>query len=287
MQTKKHAYLIIAHSNFYVLEIALKLIDDERNDVYIHIDKKVKDFDFEYYCGLCRFSNVYFTKKRYSVKWGSPVLVKAEMLLFDMAYKNKYDYYHLISGSDLPIKSQDHIHSFFDANRYQFITATDLDIYRFRLSKFNFDLGIPINKKAAPYLYTIQNKLKIDRMKHDNHTIYKGSEWVSISHECVGLLLRNKRWIMKRIRFSLCADEIYKQTVILNSHIANKVYPGGNMRLIDWERRENESPHTFTIDDYEMIMESDCLFARKFVAEKDREIIDKIYRMVCDREIRA
>lgn len=36
----KHAYLIMVHNQFYVLEILLKLIDDERNDIFLHIDKK-------------------------------------------------------------------------------------------------------------------------------------------------------------------------------------------------------------------------------------------------------
>ena len=45
----KHAYLIIAHNNFYILEKLIKLIDDKRNDIYIHIDKKIRNFDFDYY----------------------------------------------------------------------------------------------------------------------------------------------------------------------------------------------------------------------------------------------
>lgn len=30
----KHAYLIIAHNDFYILEKLLMLLDDERNDIY-------------------------------------------------------------------------------------------------------------------------------------------------------------------------------------------------------------------------------------------------------------
>lgn len=46
---KKHAYLIIAHNDFDILEKLLVLLDDDRNDIFIHIDKKVKSFDFEYF----------------------------------------------------------------------------------------------------------------------------------------------------------------------------------------------------------------------------------------------
>lgn len=34
---KKHAYLIKAHHQFALLRKLLMLLDDERNDIYIHI----------------------------------------------------------------------------------------------------------------------------------------------------------------------------------------------------------------------------------------------------------
>lgn len=38
----KHAYLIMAHHEFEVLGKLVQALDDERNDIYIHFDKKVK-----------------------------------------------------------------------------------------------------------------------------------------------------------------------------------------------------------------------------------------------------
>lgn len=37
-----HAYLIIAHNEFEVLTKLIGLLDDNRNDIYVHIDKKVE-----------------------------------------------------------------------------------------------------------------------------------------------------------------------------------------------------------------------------------------------------
>jgi len=39
----KHAYMIIAHTNFEQLQTLLDLLDDERNDIYLHIDKKARN----------------------------------------------------------------------------------------------------------------------------------------------------------------------------------------------------------------------------------------------------
>ena len=38
----KHAYLILAHNEFVILERLIQSIDDERNDIYIHFDGKLE-----------------------------------------------------------------------------------------------------------------------------------------------------------------------------------------------------------------------------------------------------
>lgn len=43
--SKQHAYLILAHSDFQGLNNLLKVLDHPRNDIYIHLDKRVKDCD--------------------------------------------------------------------------------------------------------------------------------------------------------------------------------------------------------------------------------------------------
>ncbi|MFB9769762.1 hypothetical protein [Lactiplantibacillus modestisalitolerans] len=41
----KHAYLIQAYNNFEFVEKLLAAIDDSRNDVFLHIDKKASNVD--------------------------------------------------------------------------------------------------------------------------------------------------------------------------------------------------------------------------------------------------
>lgn len=41
MQTNdRHAYLIMAHNNWSILSKLLSLLDDDRNDLFLHIDAK-------------------------------------------------------------------------------------------------------------------------------------------------------------------------------------------------------------------------------------------------------
>lgn len=60
---------------------------------------------------------IFFIFHEIDVRWGDISLIQVEFFLFKTAYcKGNYSYYHLISGSDLPLKTQDEIHAFFDAH---------------------------------------------------------------------------------------------------------------------------------------------------------------------------
>ena len=41
----KHAYLIMAHDHLDFLKERLLCLDDSRNDIYLHIDRKAGSFD--------------------------------------------------------------------------------------------------------------------------------------------------------------------------------------------------------------------------------------------------
>lgn len=42
----RHAYCIMAHKNWTQLQMLVSILDDPRNDIFLHIDKKAKaEFD--------------------------------------------------------------------------------------------------------------------------------------------------------------------------------------------------------------------------------------------------
>lgn len=175
----KHAYLIVAHNEFYILETLIKLIDNEKNDIFIHIDKKVKNFDFDKLMKLVKKSNIYFVP-RIKVYWSSSSQIECELNMLEyVTKKGKYLYYHLISGVDLPLKNQDEIHAFFDANKNKefinFVSSKPIEdntlekvkYYHFfrknirSKNKFIFN----INNLLYKMCIKIQKILKIDRTK--------------------------------------------------------------------------------------------------------------------------
>lgn len=289
----KHAYLIMAHNDFYILEKLIKLIDDERNDIYLHIDKKVKNFDFDYFKGLSRKSNITFVK-RLDVRWGSSKQIDCEYVLFKEAYKKHYAYYHLLSGVDLPLARQDVIHKFFEENKGKEFVAIDNHkgisseaIERVKFYHFLVPLARSKSKLLKKFFgifhyYSIkfQRLLKIDRLKKYNLHFRKGANWVSVTDAFVGYILSRENEMKKIFKYSFCADELFVQTLLYNSEFYKNIYSkknddySGIKRCIDWKRG---TPYTYKEEDFNELINSGNFWARKFSTNVSKTIVDKLY----------
>ena len=281
-----HAIMIIAHNQFELLEKLILALDDERNDIFIHVDAKVKDVEFEHFKSLTKYSTVTFTDKRESIKWGSFDMVKAEFDLLEKVFESdeEYDYVHLISGVDLPIKSNDEIHSFFDKNEgKEFIhftsnklNQTELDrvrAYHFALGRRNYfnRLITKLESKSA-------RLFGINRIK--NLDVQKGGQWFSITSDYAKYILSQKEFIYKQFNHTFIPDEFFVQTLLINSKFKDNLYQPVinnsslmNMHLADWDRG---SPYIWKRDDFEELKASPCMFARKFDMNVDSEIVDLV-----------
>mgnify|MGYP000980063401 CR=1 FL=1 len=113
----KHAYLILAHHEPEVLQLLLTSLDDARNDIFLHIDRRSKRLFARFEKWQPQSAGFFLLEEREAPAWGHISIVRAELRLFSaaLAQGEEYAYYHLLSGMDLPLKSQDEIHDFFDA----------------------------------------------------------------------------------------------------------------------------------------------------------------------------
>lgn len=59
-----HAYLVAAHHQMQLLQILLHLIDDERNEIYLHVDKKCKEFKEEDFRQTVKKAKIHFIERR-------------------------------------------------------------------------------------------------------------------------------------------------------------------------------------------------------------------------------
>ncbi len=297
---RKHAYLIMAHNKPEHLKILLQLIDDKRNDIYIHWDKKSPELDKDWLLSNIKNSNVFFTQ-RMSVTWAGYSQLECQMMLWEDSHsKSEYGYYHLLSGIDLPIKTQDEIHQFFvdNAGTEYVHLAEHEEAFVDRLKYYYFFQEIYGRNHRSIYpgglfvadiiLLSLQKLFKVNRLKDEPFRIYKGANWCSITHELVSYILSNRGWIEKRCKLSRYSDEVALQTLVFNSHFSEKVYTNYNetpedmgLRKIDWIRGQ---PYTYTLEDFDMLMDTNCLFARKFDIEESPEIVKKIEATISERQ---
>lgn len=288
----KHAYCIIAHSDLYCLQKLISCLDNPRNDIFIHFDKKSDLFEAKI---DAKYSKVVILPKEKSkdIRWGAYSLVEAEIEILQLAKsQSNYNYYHLLSGQDLPLKSQDYIHSFFD----RLPKGTNLIGFKDTKSK---DRRNMLKRVVPLHLFrnNLRNKNKVIRIccrsieeisSHIQRVLglkisygveyRKGCNWVSITDELTDYILNRKDYVNTILGKSILCDEIFIQTLVWNSQFRSTVYNyddeyEGCMREIDWNRG---NPYVWKEADFEYLIKSDKLFARKFSSQTDKGIIDLI-----------
>lgn len=289
----KHAYLILAHGSYALLQRLVSAIDDERNDIFIHIDRKQKELPRI----QVRHSQLFLLdKERVSVFWGDVSVVAAEFALMASAYRQgEYAYYHLLSGVDLPLKSQNDIHDFFETHQGKefigFYDGADLSaslvrkVQRYHLFAQDFrgsGLVFLAKRIARALAIRVQELLGIKR--HTNIRFAKGTQWWSLTGALIESLLSKQDEILSLYKHTFCADEIAIQTYVYNSPFMEQVFAPedeakSSLRHIGWR---DGALYDWTRADYEDLKHSTALFARKF-NEEDPDFLDSIIELSHDK----
>ncbi|GHE39774.1 beta-1,6-N-acetylglucosaminyltransferase [Sphingobacterium griseoflavum] len=283
----KHAYLILAHNEFEVLQTLISLIDDPRNDIYVHIDRKVKDLPV---LSVLQ-SQLCILEHRVDVRWGSVSQIKAEYKLFEAAVLEGkgYDRYHLISGTHLPLKSQDDMHDFFrkrtgqEVLNFLYTNAYEINMklarYHFFLDYFQY--GERWQKVMANFCWHVLLKLQyILRIQKDVPKVsIKANNWVSLTDRAVQHILRHKEDVLTKFRWSLCGDEFFVPYLLTGK---NKLFDIVDARNLLYNDFQGSNARVLTSDDEALLLHSDYLFARKF-SKSATPIVDRIVQHLRDK----
>lgn len=283
---EKHAYLIIANNKFEQLQFLIDLIDNELNDIYIMIDKKVKKTPKL----NTKFSNLILVD-RIPIYWGDYSLVEAEIILMrESRYNNNYCYYHIISGVDLPIVDQNTIHNFFEKHPKKiFINysnkSSNIDLSN-RTKKYSFTscfrpnrfvLFFKIYRKVEKFFLLFQKeRINIEGIKH-------ASNWVTIDNETVELIIKDEKWIKNTLKRGFLVDELFLPLCIIKYDLYDKIYYDiptndlktdfqGNLNYINWW---DGSPYIWTDGDIDQLIYARSkghFFSRKFDIEKSPKL---------------
>ena len=261
----KHAYLIMAHNQFLSLKELVSVLDDGRNDIFIHFDKKVMVLpDLQ-----TRFSQLVILEDRVNVIWGDVSQIKAEYALYKAAFEpGKYAYYHLISGVHFPLKSNDDLRQWFDDQHgacvLREVPLLEEEI-QMRFGLYHFFLRHLVSRHRFVnklyhlgwrFVLWVQKRLGI---KRDTSFIRgKASQWCSLNEDAVRMLLANEKTAIKRFRRTFCCDEFFVRSVIENASIP--IVFDDKICYVDFV---NTTPKLFSESDFTLLMDSGALFFRK------------------------
>jgi Core-2/I-Branching enzyme len=269
------AVLIHAHKNRNQLYRLMQSLQHPEIKIFLHLDAK---------CGFtCHLPGVINIENPVTIEWASFSQVRALLhsLRFIESSGMEFDFIHFISGQDFPIKPVNEFVDYLNSNKgYSFVEAKkipeDWPGAAIRYERYYFTDNKFFNKVTRPFL----KLLSVFYKRKPPVKIYGGSQWVTISAEAFQYILQNEKALAAYRFLRLCnvADELFIQTVLMNSPLAEKCI-NNNLRFIRWANNGKaaaNNPDILTIADFEKIKSSPQFFARKFDEERDPQILDKI-----------
>lgn len=272
------AYFLLVHRYPAQFKRLFKAIYAPGNHYVVHLDKSSGT---ELAQEISEFLEPYQGAEILEPKdalWGGYSLVDAELRgmarLLEMG--GQWTHYINLSGQDFPLKSQDYIRQFFAANPgKQFIRALDQRKQRPETMNRISHLFVEADGKmtatdvARPYL--------------TGDTPFIGTQWKAVTRSFCEFVCHDPtvERFKNFYRNSFIADEGFFQTVIMNSGDQGIVM-NDDLRMIDWvpDGDIKLRPRNYGVEDMDELQGSSNLFARKFDAEEDPEILALLERHI-------
>jgi len=272
------AHLVITYTNPHQTARMIRRMQHPDFDFYIHVDKKQ---DIAPHLFLANMPQVYLIRDRVDVIWGGYNTIEAELRsvqeIFDTG--REYDYIHLMSGQDYPIKPASQIHDFFVQHRgKEFLEFEHFDdwsadaytrIQRYHLTNYRFP--------GRYYFQWLLNRLLPLRVSPVALEYFGSSMFWALTPTCLKYILgfiRTNTRFRRFMRLTWGADEFLFQTLVLNSHFQKNVV---NSNLLYLDRDPGEAhPNIITTSHLPAIAASKKLFTRKVDMLAEPVVLDRI-----------
>lgn len=271
-----HALLILAHTH---LELLLEWMDrvDERFALFLHVDRKTP-LSPSVAAALRACPRVRRVEQVYDVYWGDRSIVDAALWLCRCALADRgqrYDYFHLLSGTDFPLCGPSAFHEFFERRRgHSFLEYFRLPSPHWHaggLDRLRYVYPISRTGWSSPHARAVYDRyLRMQQAQGrcrplPPYTVYGGSTWWSLTREAVAYVCRHYRdggWY-DRLADTFAPDELMVQTVLLHSPLKGTLV-NQSLRYVLWQQRDGHYPAILNASDWPQIRQSGALFARKF-----------------------
>jgi hypothetical protein len=274
MSSAKIAYVIAAHKNPEQVVRLVRRLASDRATFVLHVDRRASsDFDRRMRTGTRDVADVHFVE-RHRCYWAGFGVVAATLEAFDYLLEGNVGFTHavLLSGQDYPLRPAGEIERFFaSAEGQTFMKCAPLPV------PFWTNGGL----SRIEYWYLVSRRRVRVRLPW-RRTIpgglapHGGETWGSFASPMATYIRefvqRNPRYL-RFFRHVLHANELFFQTIMMNSPLAPTVVQD-DLRYIDWS--VDPGPAVLRTPDFERMVDSGKLFARKFDLAVDGKILDQL-----------
>jgi Core-2/I-Branching enzyme len=274
-------YLIRAHTAPEQLARLVGRLDEGEARFYIHVNSLTDDAVFTaMQQGLRGRDNVVWLP-RVECYWGGFSLLQATLVGIEaiLASGDLPDHAFLLSGQDYPLRPPREIEAFLEARRGRNL------LHYFSLPAEEWaGEGGGLNRVRWPYFERIRYKtrllrLPIPRRFPQGLEPYGGMALWALTGDALAAVMRfvaERPDVLRFFRRTKMPDELFFQTVLLNGPRATTV-ENELIHYLDWSDG-SAHPATLRAADLPKLRASGKLFARKFDASVDSEILDLLDR---------
>lgn len=284
----RHAILIMAHRDIDHLCHLIEYFC--RNcDVFIHLDAKAGLGD-GIVDRLRGYAQVCLVSREYGVNWGGTSVLDSELALLSSAYEyERYDYFHLLSGQDYPVKPLNYFLDYFERNRgkefLQWVPIPNPQWERNTYRRFQYFYPYDVAQEHEnPRQWVMEQVHEQERkglrrpIPDEFNVLYGSSQWFSITGKAAKVLLdytHNCPAFRNRLWMTFAPEECYVATVLLNLLDQQSVVHF-NCRFIRWRYENGNRPANLGQEHFRHLMGPDILIARKFDERYSQPLVSLI-----------
>jgi Core-2/I-Branching enzyme len=267
----------------------LRLVDRLTADgsvVFLHVDARAAAaVEAELREGLRGRPTVRFLERR-PCYWGGFGIVDVALRAFEtlLAEHVPFDYTLAVTGQDYPLAPSPRIHARLEAARGRsFLGAVPLP------APFWPGGGLDrVERWHLVWRVALHLRLPWRRRVPGGLAPYGGGAYWALGREAVEHVhdrVQADPALVRFFRHTLHPDELFLHTLLMSSELAAEVVPE-HLHYVSWDA--DPGPKILGVDDLDAAAASGRLFARKFDAELDAEVLDLIdRRLLQERDVVA
>lgn len=293
----KIAYFILVNENASQVGRIVRRLTAPNAWFFIHVDAK-EDLAL-YRQDLQGFPplKVEFIKREVT-RWGGAGVVQATLngLQAFCAHPEKLDYIILLSEQSYPIQNVKFIDNFLEQYAQKIFMHHHplMESERERVERYHFVAANPRKFPPDNPPQSLKGKI-LNRLLALRYPLprrfpayikpFSGSPWWGLPHDSAQYIfqfLKAHPDYLKFHRYTQIPEEGFFQTIFLNStddRIRERIV-NNDLNYVDWFKPNVPLPAVLWIEDFNAIVHSKNLFARRFDAKVDSQILDMIDRHI-------